>query len=114
MSVMIELTDDMRERLASALADGCPAVAASVNGDGQPHLSFYGATQVYGPGQLPIWVRDPASSFVQRLAGNPRVAFLYRNPAERVMYQFRGQGRPVSGEDVPSRQAHGHMPNSTN
>jgi predicted pyridoxine 5'-phosphate oxidase superfamily flavin-nucleotide-binding protein len=100
MKGMIHLTDDVRERLASALADQCPVVAASVDADGQPHLSFYGTTQVYGPGQLAIWVRDPASSFLQRIATNPRVAFMYRNPAERVMYQFHGQGRPVPDEYV--------------
>jgi predicted pyridoxine 5'-phosphate oxidase superfamily flavin-nucleotide-binding protein len=103
MNGMIQLSDDVRERLGSALADGCPVVVASVDDDGQPHLSFYGTTQVYGPGQLAMWVRDPASSFLRRLAGNPRVAFLYRNAAERVMYQFHGQGRPVPDEDVRQR-----------
>jgi predicted pyridoxine 5'-phosphate oxidase superfamily flavin-nucleotide-binding protein len=103
MSVMIQLTDDMRERLASALDDRSPVVAASVDADGQPHLSFYGTTQVYGPRQLAIWVRNPASSFLQRIAANPRVAFMYRNATERVMYQFHGQARPVSDEDVRQR-----------
>src|SRR3981081_3710700 len=97
---MIHLTDDMRERLASALGDKAPVVAASVDSDGQPHLSFYGTTQVYGPDQLAIWVRDPASSFMQRIAGNPHVAFMYRNAAERVMYQFHGQARLVADEEV--------------
>jgi predicted pyridoxine 5'-phosphate oxidase superfamily flavin-nucleotide-binding protein len=100
MSSMIHLTDDMRERLASALADRSPVVAASVDSDGQPHLSFYGTTQVYGPGQLAIWVRDPASSFMQRIASNPHVAFMYRNAAERIMYQFHGQARLVADEEV--------------
>jgi len=100
---MIQLTDDMRDRLASALADGCPVVAASVDADGQPHLSFFGTTQVYGPDQLAIWVRDPAAAFLHRIAGHPRVAFLYRNGAERVMYQFHGVGRPVADEDVRRR-----------
>jgi predicted pyridoxine 5'-phosphate oxidase superfamily flavin-nucleotide-binding protein len=103
MSVMIELTDDMRERLASALDDRSPVVAASVDADGQPHLSFYGTTQVYGPGQLAIWVRSPDSSFLQRIAANPRVAFMYRNGAERVMYQFHGRARPEPDEAVRQR-----------
>src|ERR1700738_3938778 len=103
MNAMIELTDDLRARLASAMADGCPVVAASVDADGQPHLAFYGTTQVYGPEQLAIWVHDPASSLLQRLAPNPRVAFIYWNAAERVMYQFHGQGRLVADEDVRRR-----------
>jgi predicted pyridoxine 5'-phosphate oxidase superfamily flavin-nucleotide-binding protein len=100
---MIQLTDDMRDRLSSALADKSPVVAATVDADGQPHLSFYGTTQVYGPEQLAIWVRDPASAFLQRIAGNPRVAFMYRNAADRVMYQFHGRGRPVADADVRQR-----------
>src|SRR5271165_5000576 len=100
---MIRLTDDMRDRLAGALSDGCPVVAASVDTNGQSHLSFYGTTQVYGPDQLAIWVRNPAASFLRRIAGNPKVALLYRNGAERVMYQFHGLGRPVDDEDVRQR-----------
>jgi hypothetical protein len=106
---MIELTDDMHDRLASALSDGCPVVAASVDADGQAHLSFYGTTQVYGPDQLAIWVRDPAASFLKRIAGNPKVALLYRNGAERVMYQFHGLARPVDDEDV-RQQVFEHSP----
>ena len=100
---MIRLTDDIRDRLAAALSDGCPVVAASVDANGQAHLSFYGTTQVYGPDQLAIWVRNPAASFLRRIAGNPKVALLYRNSAERVMYQFHGLGRPVDDEDVRQR-----------
>jgi predicted pyridoxine 5'-phosphate oxidase superfamily flavin-nucleotide-binding protein len=106
---MIELTDDIRDRLASALADGSPVVAASVDADGQPHLSFYGTTQVYGTDQLAIWARDPASSFLRRIATNPRVALLYRNATQRVMYQFHGRAKPVSDESV-RRQVFDHSP----
>jgi predicted pyridoxine 5'-phosphate oxidase superfamily flavin-nucleotide-binding protein len=100
---MIQLTDDMRDRLSSALVDKSPVVAASVDADGQPHLAFYGTSQVYGPDQLAVWVRDPGSSFLRRIAGNPRVAFMYRNAADRVMYQFHGRARPVADEDVRRR-----------
>jgi Pyridoxamine 5'-phosphate oxidase len=103
MMGVIHLGDEIRDRLASALADGCPVVAASVDGDGQPHISFFGTTQVYGPDQLALWVRNPDAPFLQRLAGNDRLAFLYRNGAERVMYQFHGRGRPVDDEDVRVR-----------
>jgi len=104
MPGMIQLTDDMGDLLASALSDGYPVVAASVDADGQPHLSFFGTTQVFGPEQLAIWVRNPsASSFLRRIAENPRVSLLYRNSAARVMYQFHGVGRPSADEDVRQR-----------
>jgi predicted pyridoxine 5'-phosphate oxidase superfamily flavin-nucleotide-binding protein len=100
----------MRDRLASALVDGYPVVASSVDAWGTPHLSFFGTTQVYGSEQLAIWVRDHAAGFLQRIAGNPRVAFLYRNPRERVMYQFHGQARPVRDDEEVRRQVFDHSP----
>jgi uncharacterized pyridoxamine 5'-phosphate oxidase family protein len=100
---MIQLSDDIRDRLARALEEGCPVVAASVDRDGQPHLSFFGTTQVHGPDQLAIWVRNPDAPFLQRMARNPRVAFVYRNSADRVMYQFHGRGRPVYDAEVRTR-----------
>jgi hypothetical protein len=100
---MIQLGDEIRDRLARALEDGCPVVAASVDRDGQPHLSFFGTAQVYSADQLAIWVRNPDAPFLQRLAGNPRTAFLYRHSADRVMYQFHGRGRPVYDSDVRTR-----------
>jgi Pyridoxamine 5'-phosphate oxidase len=100
---MIQLGDDIRDRLARALEDGCPVLVASVDGDGQPHLSFFGTAQVYSPDQLALWVRNPDAPFLQRLAGNSRTAFVYRNGADRTMYQLHGRGKPDDGPDVRAR-----------
>src|SRR3954470_22025424 len=97
---MIELSEDMRLRLSTALTDGYPVIAASVDGDGQPHLSFFGTTQVLTTDQLALWARNPTTSFVQRIAANPRVALLYRNSAERVTYQFHGRAHAEDDEGV--------------
>ena len=97
---MIELSDEMRQRLANALQDGCPVVAASVQADGYPKLSFYGSTQVYSSDQLAIWHRDPESGLIARLPENPRMAFLYRHPQDRVFWQFFGRARVVDDDDV--------------
>jgi hypothetical protein len=91
----IELTDDMRLRLADALTDGCPVVSASVDADGQPSLAFYGSTQVHSVDQLAIWVRDPKAGLLTRIAHNPRMAFLYRNQAFRAYWRFQGRARLV-------------------
>ena len=99
---MVHLTEDVAERLAHALMDGHPVVAASVDAEGQPHLSYFGTTQVYSEDQLAIWVRDSAGGFLQRIATNPKVAFLYRHQRERVMYQFFGRARPVEDENARS------------
>src|SRR5205814_1703471 len=88
---MIELTEEMRTRLASALNDGFPVVAASVEQDGYPKLSFYGSTQVYSDDQLAIWHRKPEGGLIDRLPDNPRMAFMYRHGGDRTFFQFYGR-----------------------
>ena len=100
---MIELTDEMRDRLASALDDGCPVVVATVDEVGQPKLSFYGSTHVHGPDQLAIWVRNPEGGTLRRIAANPRMSLLYRNPAAKVRWLFEGRAHRVPEEDVALR-----------
>jgi hypothetical protein len=97
---VIELTDEMRSRLRTALEDGCPVIAASVDREGQPKLTFYGSTHVHSNDQLAIWVRNPESGVLSRLAANPRMAFLYRHPADRVRWQFYGRAKVVDDPDV--------------
>jgi hypothetical protein len=92
---MISLTDEMVERIANALTDGCPVIAASVAADGQPKFAFYGSTHVHSSDALAIWVRDPASSVLGRIAGNPRMSFLYRNPTEKLRWVFEGRARVI-------------------
>lgn len=90
----IQLTDEMRERIGSAVNDRLPVISASVDAEGQPSLAFYGSTQVYSEHQLAIWVRSrERSGLLQRIPSNPHMAFLYRNPAERVGWQFHGRAR---------------------
>jgi predicted pyridoxine 5'-phosphate oxidase superfamily flavin-nucleotide-binding protein len=100
---MIELTDEMRTRLASALTDGYPVVAATVDADGQPKLSFFGSTHVHSDDQLAFWVRDPEGGTLRRLAENPRISFLYRHPAEKVRWVFEGRARRVDEADERAR-----------
>ena len=96
---MIELTDEMRAKIGTALADGFPVIAASVDTDGQPKLSFYGSTHVRGPDQLGVWVRNPESGVLSRIVTNPRMTFMYRNPTERLTWQLYGRARVVDGPE---------------
>ena len=97
---MIELTDQMRERLAGALMEGYPVVAATVGPDGQPKLSFYGSAHVHSPDELAVWVRDPNAGLLSRIASNPHMALMYRNIKERVGWQFFGRARVVDDPDA--------------
>ena len=94
---MIVLTKEMRRAVDTALADDCPVISASVGGDGQPSLAFFGSTQVHGDDQLAIWVRNPEGGFLRRIAANPRIALLYRNPEAGLMWQFHGRARVAGG-----------------
>jgi hypothetical protein len=100
---MIELTDEMRERLANALNDGHPVVAASVEPDGYPKLSFYGSTQVHSPDQLAIWHRKPEGGLLDRLNDHTRMAFMYRHGTDRVFWQFFGRARVDDDPEVRER-----------
>jgi hypothetical protein len=100
---VIDLTDDMRDRLASALTDGYPVITSTVDDDGQPHLSFYGTTQVLTSDQLALWVRNPAGGLLTRIVDHPRVALLYRHGPDRVSYQFHGRAHIEADEAVRMR-----------
>jgi hypothetical protein len=93
----------MKTRLANALADKCPVVAASVGPDGYPKLSFYGSCQVFSNDQLAIWHRNPDTGLIKRLETNNRVAFLYRHPVDRVSWQFFGRARVVPEPETRDR-----------
>lgn len=92
---MIELTDEMRTRLASALTDGHPVVVATVADDGQPKLSYYGSTHVHSTDQLALWVRNPEGGTLRRITTNPRMTLLYRDPVAKIRWVFEGRARRV-------------------
>jgi hypothetical protein len=97
---MIELSEEMKTRLANALTDRCPLLAASVESDGYPKLSFYGSCQVFSKDQLAVWHRNPDSGLIPRLLTNNRMAFLYRHPTDRVSWQFFGRARVVTDPET--------------
>jgi hypothetical protein len=97
----IQLTVEMRERISRAVEDRLPVIVASVDPEGQPSIAFYGSTQVYSDDQLAIWVRDrERSGLLKRLPTSPRMALLYRNPAERIGWQFHGRAHAEEDADV--------------
>jgi predicted pyridoxine 5'-phosphate oxidase superfamily flavin-nucleotide-binding protein len=89
---VIELTDEFRDRLSTAMMDGYPVVVASVDTEGYPHLSFYGTTQVLDHDHLALWARH-LEGLPTRILDNPRVSLVYRNSAERVTWFFDGTAR---------------------
>ena len=97
---MIQLTDEMRNKLATARADGTTVMAASIEPDGYPKFSYYGSLHVFSSDQLALWHRTPDSGLVTRLDAHPKMTFLYRHPTEPIFWQFSGRARVVEDEDV--------------
>jgi hypothetical protein len=99
----LNLGEDIKGALGSALADGIPAVVAYVDEEGQPSLSFRGSTHVYSPNQLAIWARNPEGGLGNALAKNNRVTVLYRNPTTRAFLTFKGEAHIDPSQDVRDR-----------
>jgi predicted pyridoxine 5'-phosphate oxidase superfamily flavin-nucleotide-binding protein len=86
---MIDLTDQMRDAVNSALAEGVPVVVATASKDGHPDLAFKGSTMVFDSEHLAFWER----SFGETLANiqqNPHVCLLYRSRERAVAWRFYG------------------------
>ena len=105
----VQLTDEMRDALASALADGFPVMSASAYASGQPSLAYFGTAQVFDGERLAVWVRNPQAGFLRRIAANPQVALLYRNPRTRTSWQFHGLAR-VSTDEAVRRTVYDNSP----
>jgi uncharacterized protein len=86
---MIDLTDQMRDAVNSALAEGVPVVVATASKDGRPDLAFKGSVMVFDSEHLAYWER----SFGETLANvqqNPQVCLLYRSRERGVAWRFYG------------------------
>ena len=99
---MIELTEQMQQAINNSLEDGNPVIFSSAGADGQPRLGFVGSIYSFSADQFAIWLRKADSTSADNIRSNPHLAFLYRNPAERLMWQFQGRGHIV--EDAALRE----------
>src|SRR5215510_3709281 len=94
---VIQLDDDTREAINGAFATRNFVVLGYVGDDDAPHLSFRGSTQVFGPDQLAIWVRNPDGGFVRALRSRPKVSLLYRSSEPRRILTLVGRARVEAG-----------------
>lgn len=100
---MIELDDEIKQRLENAIEAQKVLAAAYVDVNGKPHISFYGSTHVHGPDQLAIWARNPEGELIKTLPDRPDIAFLYGDVGSRVYYTFEGKGRVTTDEAERTR-----------
>jgi len=87
---MIKMTDEMRDCIDHALANGMPCILATVSKDGQPNTSYRGSTMVCDDEHLAYWDRSKRQS-IQDLEENPKVCVMFRHPAKRISWRFYGE-----------------------
>lgn len=87
---MIQLTQQMRELIDTALARGCPCVVATASKDGAPNVGYKGSVMVFDDESLAYWERTYQGT-QQNLDQNPQVMILFRDPATRAAWRFVGQ-----------------------
>ena len=105
-AVVIEITDEMKTALGTALSDGCAPLVGTASGVGWPQISPKGSVMVYDNETLAYWERAKRSA-MGNLTDNPRVVIYYSNPITRVRWRFYGiatiyEEGPVR-EDVMSK-----------
>ena len=98
---MIQLTQQMRELIDTALARGCPCVVGTASKDGMPNLGYKGSVMVFDDDSLAYWERTYQGT-QHNLEENPQVMILFRDPATRAAWRFVGQA--TTHKDGPLRE----------
>lgn len=100
---MLQLTDEMKAAINSALADRVPLMLASISADGQPQLGLRGSVHTIDDDKLGVWLRNAEGDTSANVAQNPRVSLFYRNPETRLAMQIQGRAvRPTDPAVVAS------------
>jgi hypothetical protein len=86
---MINITDEMRQLIDNAYADGVPCILGTASKDGRPQISMKGSVLVFDRGTLAYWERARRSA-LENVGGNPQVVIFYRNPGKRINWRFHG------------------------
>ena len=86
---MIKLTDQMRELVDKALANGCPCVLATAGPDGEPGIGYKGSMMIFDDESLAYWERT-RRQHLKNITANPKVVVLFRDGKTRVNWRFHG------------------------
>ena len=86
---MVNLTDQMREMIDNALANGCPCILATAAADGEPDIGYKGSMMVFDNESLAYWERTKRQH-LKNVQENPKVVVLFRDPKTRLNFRFQG------------------------
>jgi general stress protein 26 len=86
---MIKLTDEMRNMINPALANGCPCILATASPDGEPDIGLKGSMMVFDDESLAYWERT-RRQHLKNVTANPKVIVLFRDTKTKVNWRFHG------------------------
>jgi hypothetical protein len=86
---MINLTDEMRQLIDNAYAEGLTCVVGTASKEGRPQISLKGSVLVFDRESLAYWERSRRST-LEKVAENPQVVIFYRNPGKSINWRFHG------------------------
>jgi hypothetical protein len=86
---MIAMTDQMREMIDNALANGSPCILATAAADGEPDIGYKGSMMVFDKESLAYWERTKRQH-LKNVQENSKVVVLFRDPKTRVNFRFHG------------------------
>ena len=101
---MIKITDDMKEFVNKALADGVPCLVGTVDSDGSPNIGPKGSVLVFDDSTLAYWERSFRGSNTN-VRKNDKVVVYYRNPAAAQKLGGGGAVRFYGRAEVHERDA---------
>ena len=86
---MIYITDETRQLIDNAYAEGVPCILGTASSDGHPQISMKWSVLVFDRETLAYWERAKRSA-LENVGENPNVVIFYRNPEKRINRRFYG------------------------
>jgi general stress protein 26 len=86
---MISISDQMKELIDPALANGSPCILATVSADGEPDIGYKGSMMVFDGESLAYWERTKRVH-MKNVKENPKVIVLFRDAKTRAAWRFHG------------------------
>ena len=86
---MISISDQMKELIDNALANGSPCILATVSAEGEPDIGYKGSMMVFDNESLAYWERTKRVH-MKNVKENPRVIVLFRDAKTKAAWRFHG------------------------
>src|SRR5262245_21864278 len=86
---MISISDQMKELIDPALANGTPCILATVSADGEPDIGYKGSMMVFDGESLAYWERTKRVP-MKNAKENPKVIVLFRDAKTSAAWRFHG------------------------